>query len=608
MKIDFLRLEIQNFKSVGHKVIFDYTRLNGLTFVYGKNYDIPGSKNGTGKSTIMCDALTFALYGRTMKNTNNKYLPNRFVDPSIRPSCKLFFRSDDILYSVESFGKIVAGEMTTVGMELLRLNDDFSVQEDITQSTTAKTKQYVQENLIGCSFDVFMSSIIVSATDFRNFYEGMGKDQKRKYVENVLSLQNFGEMFRMAKTDLNDLKKEITATRREILKLSDNVNSLQKQYDDYDEEQLQRKISLEEKLSDAGREKVVLEKRLSEFSEDNKSEIDAEIKNLSLQEKKVSDALHKLDKAKTKNEIELKHANESLDSAGSMCDGLCKKCAEIISGRMDVPKIEETIRKCNEQLSLISEKISSATKMKENLDEKITLLNDKMENQSFNEKERNSITSRLTLVENDLKHISSELKRITTNRDNPFGEILEKNRKDYDLTTKRLDEMTQQEKVLSIIKETCSENGVKKFVLKDIVAVLNSQIQKYLNEIGCEFFVCFDETFDFRFVTTSGECEFSSFSAGERQRIQMATMLAFRDLIMSWKIESNIFIIDEMIDANVDTICIENVMNILKKKVGETNQNVFVISHRSELADNESIWDNIVKVSKERGESTFVIK
>ena len=112
---------------------------------------------------------------------------------------------------------------------------------------------------------------------------------------------------------------------------------------------------------------------------------------------------------------------------------------------------------------------------------------------------------------------------------------------------------------------------------------------------------------DFKFLTQSGECEFSSFSAGEKQRIQISTMLAFRDLILNGKIHSNIFIIDEMLDSNVDTICIENVMKILKRKSVETNQNIFIISHRSELADNEGYWNNIIKVTKENGQSTYEI-
>jgi len=46
----------------------------------------------------------------------------------------------------------------------------------------------------------------------------------------------------------------------------------------------------------------------------------------------------------------------------------------------------------------------------------------------------------------------------------------------------------------------------------------------------------------------------------------------------------------------------------LKRKLNEQSQSMFIISHRSELADNEGYWDNIIKVTKENGISTFEIK
>lgn len=68
------------------------------------------------------------------------------------------------------------------------------------------------------------------------------------------------------------------------------------------------------------------------------------------------------------------------------------------------------------------------------------------------------------------------------------------------------------------------------------------------------------------------------------------------------------FIIDEMLDMNIDSVCIENVMKILKRQLDEKNQSMFIISHRSELADNEGYWNNIIKVTKENGISRYEIK
>ena len=81
----------------------------------------------------MSDALVFALFGKTLKNTNNKYIPNRNVSEKLKPYVKVYLRSDGQLYSIESYGRVVAGIMSTLGMEVLKLNDDYSVVEDLTQ-------------------------------------------------------------------------------------------------------------------------------------------------------------------------------------------------------------------------------------------------------------------------------------------------------------------------------------------------------------------------------------------------------------------------------------------------------------------------------------------
>lgn len=45
MNIEFKKIEIQNFKSVGELVEIDFSSFNGLNFVYGKNLDVLNAKN-----------------------------------------------------------------------------------------------------------------------------------------------------------------------------------------------------------------------------------------------------------------------------------------------------------------------------------------------------------------------------------------------------------------------------------------------------------------------------------------------------------------------------------------------------------------------------------
>lgn len=49
MRIEFDRIELHNFM-VFEDEVFDFNACHGMSIVQGKNNDVPGSKNGVGKS------------------------------------------------------------------------------------------------------------------------------------------------------------------------------------------------------------------------------------------------------------------------------------------------------------------------------------------------------------------------------------------------------------------------------------------------------------------------------------------------------------------------------------------------------------------------------
>ena len=49
MRLNFNKVEIHNFMCFEDEV-FEFDKMHGLTLVCGKNNDIPGSRNGVGKS------------------------------------------------------------------------------------------------------------------------------------------------------------------------------------------------------------------------------------------------------------------------------------------------------------------------------------------------------------------------------------------------------------------------------------------------------------------------------------------------------------------------------------------------------------------------------
>lgn len=607
MNLEFMRIEVQNFKSIGEKVELDFQSLKGLNFVYGKNLDVQNAKNGSGKSTLMVDALSFALFGRTLKNTSNKYIPNRSVSDRLKPSVKLTLRSDGQLYSCEAYGRIVAKVMGNVGMELLRLNEDGSVAEDLTQSTVAKTKQYIQDNILGCTFNVFKSSVIMASADFMNFYEGMNRDQKRKYVESIFSLDCFGEMFSMVKADLNDTKREVTAAKNQLISLSERIDSLKAKSAGYLEDRNARLQELKGRLAGKKAEIIRLKGSLDGAEPDGVDGLKAEKARMEAELAALQRRRGDIEKAMVRLESEVAHNGRMIGQTIGMMEGLCEKCAEFVKGKYGYAKYESENARHKADLSRLSAALSAVDGKATALKEGISATDAAIDRGIAERMRRDRVQTLLKCAVGELAELKRKRDEYESGDGNPFAGILAEAERESEGVSRRLSGFLGNIRHFEVLRDATSENGVKRAIMKDIVKLLNSLIQKYLNEIGCEFIVYFDETFDFRFITTTGECEFSSFSAGEKQRIQIATLLAFRDLILSGKVSSNVFIIDELLDANVDTACIENVMGILKRKASETGQSVFIISHRSELADNMGFWNSIIKVTKENQQSRYEV-
>ena len=115
--------------------------------------------------------------------------------------------------------------------------------------------------------------------------------------------------------------------------------------------------------------------------------------------------------------------------------------------------------------------------------------------------------------------------------------------------------------------------------------------------MGSLYTVIFDSDMNYEFITDGGKCEFGNFSAGERMRIMIATSFAFRDFMSIRNgLSSNILILDEYFDSAIDSACIENILSILREYSNSYNQNIFLVSHRYEVSDDQ--FSNIIQIEK----------
>lgn len=129
------------------------------------------------------------------------------------------------------------------------------------------------------------------------------------------------------------------------------------------------------------------------------------------------------------------------------------------------------------------------------------------------------------------------------------------------------------------------ENSFKKFFIGEMIETFNEKINQYLPFFfEDEIKISFDKELNATIVMNELEISYSSFSSGQKARAEMSVAFALFNLSrIFFSSETNLLIIDEILDANVDQRGIESALMIVEGLSSETG--IFVISHNQEMKD-----------------------
>jgi DNA repair exonuclease SbcCD ATPase subunit len=133
---------------------------------------------------------------------------------------------------------------------------------------------------------------------------------------------------------------------------------------------------------------------------------------------------------------------------------------------------------------------------------------------------------------------------------------------------------------------------------------MNKHINKFLSAM--DFFVQFnlDEEFNEQIKSRyRDDFSYMNFSEGEKMRIDLALVLAWREIArLKNSISCNLLILDEVFDSSLDGVGMDELMKLLK--MVSNNANVYVISHKSDqLVDK---FSNVVYFEKKNNFSKMI--
>jgi DNA repair exonuclease SbcCD ATPase subunit len=594
MRLDFKKIEIHSFMSFEDEV-FEFDARKGMVLVRGRNNDLPDEVNGSGKSNLW-GALTYVLFGQVQDRIKkNENIVNRFVaDRDMRVALTLY--ADGKPY------KVVRGlnKGKTSYLEL------YSGDDDVTKSTIAETQDFLEKEIIRCDLSIFLRTILLTSKQTYNFYE-LKKADKKEFVEKLFDISVFGDMYQAIHRDTLDCDKAILARQNKLLVLNRSNEDYSARMAQYDADRKKKLSDLDktisntkcsyEKLKASGitinaEEKAKLESAAEKINT-AKRKLNSSAADVNTQLSKIELAIHKLNSSK-----ESKQA--AIDKQSSIMAKLCEDCRPVFAEHCGIAGYGKEISEINEKLAKLASASTAELSKKSEISDKLKKLDEKLElvENKITEltSEYNKASRELMLLESRINSMETDRKKTETET-NPYAELYNNNIKNIETENAALDAETEKCRYLKFAENVVSQETLRKFIISDLIGLLNNKIKTYLTKLGSKYTVVFDSDMDYEFITEGGVYEFGNFSAGEQMRIMMATSFAFRDFMSIRNgLNANILVLDEYFDSAISSSCVERVLSLLKEYAEDCNQTIYCISHRSEVSTES--FDSVMEIQK----------
>jgi len=569
--ITFEKIRWKNFLSTGNHYTNIQFNNHATTLIVGTN--------GAGKSTVL-DALTFSLFGKPFRKINKGQL----INSSNEKDCKVEvdFSIGDIEWKVVRGIKPNTFEIWKDGNCL----DQFSNAND--------QQKWLEQNVLKMNYKSFTQIVILGSTNFVPFMQ-LTATHRREVIEDLLDIKIFSSMN-------NLIRDKIKLVRDEIRTLDLKKESLN------DKVEMQTNWIKELESQSKGRIEDNQKKITTLFSEsDNYLSVNEQLENdvsdLTKQQEEVTGATEKLrELGNLKGKISNKVATITKEHKFFTKNTVCPTCTQTINEDFRINKINDAQTKAKELQSGYKE-LEQAIKEEEEREHHFTTLSKEITNLTHGISKNNT---RISGCQRQIRDLESEIQTLTDQLANRNTE----HEKLESFQTK----LAETYEALALEKETIQyhnfnygllkDGGVKSKIIKKYLPLINQQVNRYLQMM--DFYINFtlDEEFNETIQSPIHDnFSYSSFSEGEKMRIDLALLFTWREVArFKNSVNTNLLIMDEVFDSSLDGFGTEEFLKIIRFVIKDAN--VFVISHKTGMDDR---FDSVLRFEKVKGFSRLAL-
>jgi DNA repair exonuclease SbcCD ATPase subunit len=566
----FKTIKWKNFLSTGNQ----WTEINlneyETTLIIGTN--------GAGKSTVL-DALTFGLFNKPFRKINKPQLINSQNDKDCWVEIEFNVGNNEY--------KVVRGMKPTV-FEI------YKNLEKLPQNADSKDDQkYLEQHILKLNYKSFTQIVVLGSSSFVPFMQ-LPAAGRREVIEDLLDIKIFSFMNDVIKTKIKDSKDQIkilelkeSATEEKIDMQQSFINELQERGQKQIDEKDSKIIDLTNQIDQVLEETKTIQDDLTDST-----------KNL----ESFSNPTEKLRKlGNLKGKISQKVASITSEHKFFTENTVCPTCTQGIDERFRLDRIADAQNKAKE-LRTGYEDLENAIKEEEEKERQFIALSKEVTSLTY-EISQNNI--KISGYQQQIRELRSEIQKI--------AEQLENQNFEHDKLESYQRSLSEIQNTLSKKKESMGyydfiylllkDGGVKTKIIKHYLPLINQQVNKYLQML--DFYINFtlDEEFNEKIKSPIHEnFSYSSFSEGEKMRIDLALLFTWREVArLKNSANTNLLIMDEVFDSSLDGVGTEEFLKIIRYIIKDSN--IFVISHKDGLQDK---FKNVIKFDKVKGFSRMI--
>ena len=280
---------------------------------------------------------------------------------------------------------------------------------------------------------------------------------------------------------------------------------------------------------------------------------------------------------------------------------VCPTCGQGIEETFRINRITDAQDKAKELQSGYKE-LEQAINKEEERERQFTTLSKEITTLTHGISQNNI---KIAGCQRQVRDLESEIQRITDNLANRNIEheklttFKDNLKTTYDELAQRKDTINYYDFSYSLLKD----GGVKTKIIKKYLPLINQQVNKYLQLM--DFYINFSLDEEFSETVQSPiheDFSYSSFSEGEKMRIDLALLFTWREVArMKNSVNTNLLIMDEVFDSSLDGMGTEEFLKIIRFIIQDAN--VFVISHKESLHDK---FGDVIRFDKVKGFSRIV--